>query len=338
MGKPTRHRHHRRLSRSHARVRLLGQDQNQGLGRLPRRGATARPGAVHRHHGSRRARRRVHRRRRRTRLQVRHLGHVAGGGDRRRPAAAEPRLRRAHSEVEGLHRGADAQAALRRRRHRCVRHRHGRLHVDAVGDVDHRLRDGLQRAVRHQPHAVGDHRRRDRHALLVDRRHVVDHADRHGPVRAQDHRHLLPAAAVHLEQGGRPRRHPGACRGHRVRPRRDRRADDHHVLRRLQLRHADRTGHLAAGVHRALAQGRQVGRHHRRDLLPALRHRGRAHRHGRVDVPSRRAGEGRRVRADRRDHPAGRHQRHRAGRRRRGDDVHRVGGADRHRHRGHAPT
>ena len=59
----------------------------------------------------------------------------------------------------------------------------------------------------------------------VDRRHVVDHADRHGAVRAQDHRRLLPAAAVHLEQGGRPRRHPGARRRHRVRPRRHRHAD-----------------------------------------------------------------------------------------------------------------
>ena len=48
----------------------------------------------------------------------------------------------------------------------------------------------------------------------------------------------------------------------------------------------------------------------------------------------RRGGQGRRLRADRRDDPAGGHQRHRAGRRRRGDDVHGVGRADRHRDRG----
>ena len=52
----------------------------------------------------------------------------------------------------------------------------------------------------------------DRHAVLVDRRHVVDHADRHGAVHPQDHRHLLPAAAVHVEPGRRLRRHQGAGR------------------------------------------------------------------------------------------------------------------------------
>ena len=155
----------------------------------------------------------------------------------------------------------------------------------AVGDVDDRLRDDLQRAVQHQPNPVGNHRRRDRDAVLLDRRHVVDHADRHGPIHPQDHRRLLPAAPLHLEQGGRPRRDQGAGRGHCVRPRRNRDAYDYHVLRRLQLRNADRPGHLAARVHGAVSAGREVGWHDRGDLLPAVRHRRRADRHRRICRP-----------------------------------------------------
>lgn len=207
---------------------------------------------------------------------------MAGGGDRHRPAGPEPALRRTNSTTTGLHRRADAQPALRGRRNLGFRAGHGGLHPDVVGHLHHRLRDGVQRAVRHGPNAFGGHRRRGRHALLVDRRHVVDHPDRHGAVRPQDHRGVLSAAAVHLAPGRRIRRYPRPRRRRRVQPDVDRHRHDHHVLRRLQLRNADRTGHLATGVHRPLTAGRPLGRHDSGDLLRVLRNRRRTDRSGRV--------------------------------------------------------
>ena len=97
---------------------------------------------------------------------------------------------------------------------------------------------------------------------------------------------LLP---VHLEQGGRPRRHQGAGRGHCF----DLGAIGMHtiitLLRRLQPRNADRPGHLAARVHRAVPAGREVGWHDRGDLLPAVRRRRRTDRHRGIDIPPRRS-------------------------------------------------
>ena len=103
-----RHRHHRRLSRRHARVRLLGQVQNQGLGRLPGRRAdgsarrstpapwppscsAARPPSA-------------------ASASATSTASRACGWWSRSPSAccAEPGLRRAHSAAEGLHRRADA--------------------------------------------------------------------------------------------------------------------------------------------------------------------------------------------------------------------------------------
>ena len=144
-----------------------GKTQNQGLGRLPGRRKATRPGALHRDDGRRRAGRRVDRRRCRPRLQVGHL-RACGWWSRSRWACSLLSLLFA-GRIQRLKVYTVAQmlrAAVRRRRHVVVRNRHGRLHVDAVGDVDDRLRDRLQRPVRHRPHGVGDHRRRDRHAVL----------------------------------------------------------------------------------------------------------------------------------------------------------------------------
>ena len=116
-------------------------------------------------------------------------------------------------------------------------------------------------------------------------------------------------------------------------------ADDHHVLRRLQLRHADRAGHLAAGVHRALAGGRQVGRH-RPPRCTACCYGVAGALIGMAAstfLPDVEAKDDVYAQIAETILPVG-HQRHRAGGRGRGDDVHRVGRADRHRHRGHAPT
>ena len=55
-----------------------------------------------------------------------------------------------------------------------------------------------------------DHPRRlDRRRLLDARRHVVDHAHRHGAVRREDGRRAAPAAADRGRQGGRLRRDEG---------------------------------------------------------------------------------------------------------------------------------
>ena len=95
---------------------------------------------------------------------------------------------------------------------RAVRPGHVGLHVDAVGDLDHRLRDDLRRAVRHRQGA-GHHpgRQRGDH-LLGTGRHVVDHADRLRAVHHQDHRHLLhPAADRAVQDRRRSAGWPTSC-------------------------------------------------------------------------------------------------------------------------------
>ena len=64
--------------------------------------------------------------------------------------AAEPAVRRPYSAAARLHRQPDAGAALRSRLPRAVRPDHVGLHADAVGHLDHRLRDDLRRAVQHR--------------------------------------------------------------------------------------------------------------------------------------------------------------------------------------------
>ena len=200
------HRHRGGVSGRHAGVRLVGQVPHQEQQRLPRRRPPPRPVPLHRHHGRRRARRRLDRRRRRPGLQVRHLRHVARGRDRRRRAAAQPALRQHHPETEDLHRLPDADPALRQQRHADLRHRDAGLHADALRHLHRRLRHHLRGALRLGPRPRDRHRRRDRPGLLDDRRHVVHHAGRPGPVRHQDGRHLLPDAAVHAQRRRRLRR------------------------------------------------------------------------------------------------------------------------------------
>ena len=141
----------------------------------------------------------------------------------------------------------------------------------------------------------------DRDALLVDRRHVVDHPHRHGAVRPEDHRRLLPAAALHLEQRGRLRRH-----------RRPRSA----TRRSTSARSAStRSSRSSSSTRFGMLIGQDIwqrvftarspkvakwGGTAAARLLPALRRRRRAHRHRRVVLPARHRGQGRRVRGDRR--------------------------------------
>ena len=106
---------------------------------------------------------------------------------------------------------------------------------------------------------------------------------------------LLP---VHLEQRGRPRRHPGACRRHVFdlgaigdRPRSSRSSSS---TRFGMLIGQDIWQRVFTARSPQVAKwgGTTAG-----DLLPALRRRRRADRHRRVDIPARRRGEGRRLRA-----------------------------------------
>ena len=72
--------------------------------RLPRRRPSPRPVAVLRHDGRHRARRRVHDRRRRAGLPVRHLGHVVGDRHRRGHPAAQSAIRGPDPAAARLHR------------------------------------------------------------------------------------------------------------------------------------------------------------------------------------------------------------------------------------------
>ena len=175
-----------------------------------------------------------------------------------------------------------------------------------------------------------DRRRRRRH-LFGARRHVVDHPDRLRPVHHQDHRHLLRAAARGADQGRRLRRTGRKAAGHGVLADQHRRRHDRHLLRHLLLRPGHRPGHLAAGLHRPQRQGRQMGRHRVRRVLPAVRHRRRADRDGRQRDPAGPGRAGRRLPGDRhRGAAAGR--RRPGGRRRAGrHHVHLQWRADRHR-------
>ena len=116
---------------------------------------------------------------------------------------AEPAVRRPDPAAAGLHRQPDARITLRPRLLRAVRRDHVGLHADAVGHLDHRVRDDLRRAVRHRQGARDHPWRRRRDHLLHAGRHVVDHADRLRAVRRQDHRHLLHPAADRAVQDRR---------------------------------------------------------------------------------------------------------------------------------------
>ena len=99
--------------------------------RLPRRRPPLGPLLLLRHDGRRRAWRRLHDRRCRARLQVRVLGHVAGGRHRRRHPAALAGVRGPDPAAARLHGRPDAGAALRARLERALRRGDVGLHADA---------------------------------------------------------------------------------------------------------------------------------------------------------------------------------------------------------------
>lgn len=273
-------------------------------------------------------------RRRGARVRVRDLGAVAGHGDRRGRARAEPGLRPEPAAAEDLHRLADAHPALRLRGDPGLLARHAGLHVDAGGHLHRRLCLGLRRGLRMGPVVVHHGRRRDRAGVRGDRRQVVDHPGGHGAVPHHDGGPVRPDAAG-LAVPGRRLVRAHVPPGRRVlRPQRHGAAVDHHLLRHLHPRPADRPGHLAARVHRSLPGGRPLGWHRRRRLLHPLRRRRGGDRHDRGRPAARYRGAGRCLRHRRPGHPAPRDRRRRPGGRGRRDDVHRLRRPHRGRHRG----